>query len=186
MKIRFFSTIVISIFFLTGCAVFNAKPSLQYSTIVLKSNLVSGSAYVNDFKDSRPDKGTGIIGEISNGYGIKCGEVKEPSDITAWVTNALKSELKNAGYETAESSKNMIINGEILSLCASSCYTYQATIYLKISVEKNSAVVLDKTYKGDSNKLDILQFSYKKGIEEALTASLQQAIGQLIEDINKI
>lgn len=186
MKIRFFAVVAVSIFFLTGCAVFNAKPNLQYSTIIPRSNSVGGNIYVNDFKDSRSDKDKGIIGEISNGYGIKCGEIEEPSNITAWVTNALKSELKNAGYEVADSKKNIVLNGEILSLSASNFYSYQATIYLKVSVLKNGAVVMDKTYKGESNKLDILQFSYKKGIEEALMASLQQAIKQVIEDINKI
>lgn len=101
------------------------------------------------------------------------------------MTNALKSELKNAGYEVADSKKNIVINGEIISLSASSFYSYQAAIYLRVSVVNNGAVVLDKTYKGDSNKLDILQFSYSKGIEQALTSSLQQAIKQVIEDMNK-
>jgi Uncharacterized lipoprotein/Lipopolysaccharide-assembly len=185
MKIRFFVVVAISVFFLTGCAVFNAKPNLRYSTIIPRSDSMGDNIYVSDFKDSRADKDKGIIGEISNGYGIKCGEIEEPSNITAWVTSALKSELKNAGYEVADSKKNIVLNGEILSLSASNFYSYQATIYLKVNVVKNGAVMIDKTYKGDSNKLDILQFSYSRGIEEALTTSLQQVIKQVIEDIDK-
>ena len=185
MKKRFFAVVAISIFFVTGCAIFNAKPNLRYSTIIPKSSSIGGSIYVSDFKDSRTDKNKGIIGEIYNGYGIKCGEVEEPSNITTWVTDAFKSELENAGYEISDSNKNMIIKGEIISLSASEFYSYQATIYIKVSVMKNGTIVLDKTYKGDSSKLDMLQFSYKKGIEEALMTSLQQAIKQVIEDIDK-
>lgn len=186
MKIRLLTVVAILVFFLTGCAVFNAKPNLRYSPVISRSDSMGGSIYVNDFMDSRADKDQGIIGEIFNGYGIKCGEIEQPSSVTDWVTNALKSELKNAGYEVVDSKNNMVISGEIIGLSASNCYTYQATVFLKLNVVKNGAAVLDKTYKGESNKLDILQFSYSKGIEEALTGSLQQAIKQIIEDINNI
>lgn len=185
MKTLVLSIILMALsFFSCGCA---ATPILKYTAVVPKSSPTNIVIYVSDFKDSRPNKGTGIIGDVINGLGMRVADIKEPPNVIQWITSSFKEELRNAGYQISSNETSLKIEGDILNISGLVSFTYGGTIFVKIRLKRDGDVLLDKTYRGNSSKLGMTEISLdiSTGCEKVLNKSLQQVIQQAIADIDK-
>ncbi|MFH1846562.1 MAG: YajG family lipoprotein [Candidatus Omnitrophota bacterium] len=171
---------------LTGCAVFNAKPVLNYSMVNPSQSARNITVCVSEVEDVRANK-SGLIGEIYNGYGIKTGEIREPDNVIQWVTKAMKEELTNAGYNVTDTDEAQLkIKSEIINISASYGYAFHGTVVLRICCIKGNDRIFEKLYTGSSEKLELLQPSLSKGVANVLERSLQEVMKQLILDMNKV
>ncbi len=186
MKKIILSIILIVLSFMSfGCA---ATPILRYTPVMPKSPPTNIFIYVSDFKDSRPNKGTGIIGDVINGVGMRVADIKEPPNVIQWITGSFKEELRNAGYQISSNEASLNIEGDVLNISSLVSFTYEGTIFIKIRLKRAGDVILNKTYRGNSSKLGMTEFSLdiSTGCEKVLNKSLQQVIQQAIADIDKI
>jgi hypothetical protein len=177
--------VIVSAVFLEGF-IFYAKPKLAYDVSSLKGASKNVSIYVEDFKDAREDKGGGSIGEVCNAF-FKTGDVKEPSDIGEWATDAFKKELTNAGYDISnDPSCRLKMEGKILSIYASLRMSYEAKVVIAIKMMNGQSVLLEKMYTGSYKRTEMMQMDISKGISNALAESLKKAIGQALGDVNSL
>lgn len=186
MSAKYLAVVFLISIFLLGCAdVYTVKPNLLYNATILQRPARGIVISLGEFKDVRPNKGSGTIGTVSLGADHYDG-IMEPSNIPQWVTNAFEYELTRAGYKVSKKGGVAQVEGEINDIKMSKLTGYDATIVLSILVKQGNDVFLDKKYTGQAHKYYMYASTLRRGSEEALMESLQQAIKQAIDDIDEL
>jgi len=181
MRLHVVFAIALSAAFLSGCAFGTRHPMLAYTAITPVKAPNNISINVVQFNDSRPDKN--IIGNVRNGWGMKTADVITDTNIADWITNALKAELKNAGYNVVQENASNSVSGDVLKVYCDTYLNYEGEVMIKIVLKKDNAVILDKTYSGKSTDLCWAATAKSYGI--VLERSLQQAMNQVMEDLER-
>ena len=95
--------------------------------------------YIQDFDDQRS---SGAVGEIKNGLGGQNARVWADNSVSEWIQGAVESELSKAGFiiqrfdPEITSPDMMILTGEILKVSASGPAPFEASVALRIELEK--------------------------------------------------
>lgn len=185
----------------TGCAFGTRDVELQYppeenisSKLASEANAAplavqSGKeVLLIRFEDKRTEKER--IGQVRNTYGMVTAKVVAANDVSDWLTNALKTELENAGYQVRvsdakeESSNTPVIKGEILTVFCDSYLTYEGEVSLYVVVENNGQEILREKYSGKGGGINVIASS--EGFGNALAMALQNAAKNFIGDLNNL
>jgi len=140
------------------------------------------------FTDERGDKT--IIGYVRNGYGMKTAEVHLDSDVVPFINDAVRYELRKAGWETAAVSMATnadipVISGEVLVLHCDAMLSYEGDATLMIHATKNGRETFRKTYSGNGGG-DLNWAMTNEGYGKAVSESVQEALQAFVRDIPTI
>ncbi len=178
--VGFLTVLWLSIPSLAGCAFGTRKPILSYSPITSPRPAKGIAVQVAPLRDGRFEKE--LIGYMRNGYGMRTAKVVTETNISTWVTDALKAELTNAGYTVTEGSGPVTINGEVLQVFCDAYLQYEGKVELSLTVRRGSEVLLQKKYQGTSESLNLAGTS--KSYALTLEKSLQSALRDVIREID--
>ena len=165
----------------SGCAFGTRRPTLDYSAVTPVKAQKNIAIKVTIFKDERPDKN--IVGNVRNGWGLKTADVITETSVSEWVTNALKSELKNDGYTVVDTSAENEIGGEVIKVYCDSYMCYEGEVMMKVSLKKSTNVLFEKTYSGKAS--DLNWAATAKSYGTILQRSLQQIMIQVVGDVDR-
>ena len=165
----------------SGCAFGTRRPTLGYTAIIPVRSPNNISIKVVQFEDVRPDKN--IIGNVRNAWGIKTADVVTDTNISAWITDALKGELKNAGYTVVESVTENQVQGEVMKVYCDAFLNYEGEVMIKVVLKKGNNTLLGKVYSGKSTDLNWACTAKSYGV--ILERCLQQAMNQVISDVDR-
>jgi len=175
--------LLVCVLFVSGCAFGTRRPTLNY-TVALPSEPQNNIAIkVNEFTDERTwnkEK----IGDVKNAYGMRCAEIIPQNSVVAWVTDALKKELVNAGYNISDNQAvSSVAQGAVLEAYVDAYWNYGGRVRLKVALKKDGKDVLNKEYSVQKNcgiNMAARAASYAKTLE----MTLQEVMKQVIPDIN--
>ena len=148
---------------------------------------------VNKFRDTRSEKHIAEARTMGGGpfYTVT---VEASNDISEWVTNALATELRKAGYnvtrgEGTSNSGKFIINGS-LDLLYSPAPTLQglnADIGITIQIVKNHEIILNSPYNGKGKILPMFMVkpNYVELFDRMLQDLMKRMVPQIITAINQ-
>lgn len=175
--------IILLIIFLSGCAFNTRRTFLEYTAITPARNANNIMVEVAPFEDDRPDKD--IIGNVRNIFGEKAAGIISETSASEWITGALKSELKNAGYTIVEKDAKNKIQGVVMKAYCDTLVNYQGEVMIKVLLKSNNNVLLDKVYSGKSSDLSGVVVQTLKSYRNILQKSLQQTMIQVVGDIDE-
>ena len=166
---------------ISGCAFGTRRPTLDYLAVTPVKQQKNIAIKVVVFKDDRPDKN--IVGNVRNGFGLKTADVITETNVSEWVTNALKVELKNDGYTIVDVGAENEISGEVIKVYCDSYMCYEGEVMIKVLLKRASNVLLEKTYSGKAS--DMNWAATAKSYGTILKQSLQQTMNQVVADVDR-
>jgi hypothetical protein len=179
----------------TGCAFGTRHAVLAYPPTSMLKTATNAPAVshpekiaLGAFTDERGDKV--VIGYVRNGYGMKTAEVHLDSDVVPFINDAVRYELRKAGWETvtepaATNSDIPVISGEVLVLHCDAFMTYEGDATLMIHATKNGREIFKKTYSGSGDG-DLNWAMTSEGYGKAVSESVQEALLAFVRDIPTI
>lgn len=176
-------SILMIIFFISGCAWGDRRPFLTYAPILTPQQKNNITLKIVTFSDKRTIKDT--IGYSRNAYGMRCAKFIPQNSVTEWVTNALKSELTNAGYSiTSQETTPNVIEGEVFDIFCDVSFAYEGSVGIKVVLTQSGKVVLDKQYSSKKNG-GVNWAATETTFAKTLEMTLQDTLRQAVFDINK-
>jgi len=173
------------VLFLSGCAFGTRRPILEYTTILPTAPKNNVAIKVHLFVDER-SWSKEKVGDVKNGYGMRCADIIPQNSVTEWVTDALKQELVNAGYNVSDDVSSINeINGDVLEVYTDAYWNYGGRVKLKIKLLKEQKEVLVKEYSAQKN-CGMQWAATAASFGKTLKVTLQDAMKKIIPDINKI
>lgn len=180
-KKTYFILLMLSLLFISGCAFGTRHPVLTYDVFTTPEPAKNISIYVSEFKDERIDKN--IIGHVRNGWGLKTAKVITETNISDWITEALKAELENIGYTITDNPNASIsVSGEVIEIYVSSFMMYEGKASIEISLMKNGKEVFTRKYSGTDSSLNWASTAKSYGI--TLERSLQNVLSEAVHEID--
>jgi hypothetical protein len=166
---------------MSGCAFGTRKPVLSYTPITPRNPANGVSVHILPFRDQRFDKD--IVGYMRNAYGMRTAKVVTETNISDWVTNALKAELANAGYTVLDSKpESATIEGQVLHVFCDAYLMYEGKVEVELTLRRGSDVLLQEKYRGTTQELNVAGTSRSYAL--VLQKSLQNALRDAIRDID--
>jgi len=175
--------IILLMIFLSGCAFASRKTFLQYTTVTPVKSANNITIEVPVFEDDRPNKD--VIGNRKNVFGAETANIFSEVNVSEWITNALKSELENAGYKVVEIKAKNKIHGIVMNVYCNTIVNYNGEVSIKVSLKAKSDILFDKVYSGKSSDLSGVVVQSLKSYRNVLEKSLQDAMVQVVEDVDK-
>jgi hypothetical protein len=181
---------------LAGCGG-QQQVALSYGGVGADAQLAAAPAnggkkvYLEPFGDKRPVKDD--IGDLYNGYGIKLRDVVLTNDAGETVTDAVKQELEQAGYQVVMATPGdqpadaPVLTGHVVGLeCCVASLASGMTSKLSIDASMSAGGVerLDRIYTGEGSKRALFLFG-QSDYQEAMSGALQNAVEQLVADVNQ-
>jgi uncharacterized lipoprotein YajG len=168
---------------LSGCAFGTRKPLLTYSTILSAAPKNDIVVKVHPFKDERTwskEK----IGDVKNGYGMRCADIIPQNDVAEWITDAFKKELTNAGYTvTDDVNTTATIEGVVLEVYVDAWMNYGGRVKLNMVLKKGEKSILDKEYYATKN-CGLNWAATAETYGKTIQLTLQDLLSKVIPDIN--
>lgn len=138
------------------------------------------------FQDRRADPEH--IGQVQNTLGMRTAWVVSGTDVAAWVTDAVETELESAGYKVkraeaaADSGTTPVISGDVLKVFGSAYLTYGGDVTLDVRVTSAGKEIHRKTY--TSHRTAGLNWTasgggYANALEDALSDDLRALVADL-------
>lgn len=178
------SLLLALIFAVSGCAFGTRRPVLEYSVVLPPAEKSNIAIKVSGFKDERlwsKEK----IGDVRNGFGMRCADIIPQNNVADWVTDALKNELNNAGYILSEDGiASNIIDGTVLEVYADAYFNYGGRIRLNIVLRKGDKDLLNKEYSSQKN-CGMQWAATAASFGKTMELTLQDVMRQIIPDVNK-
>lgn len=184
--------------FISGCAFGDRTVNLSYPPEGSLSRLgipTAEAATIADytliltpFEDKRSEGK--LIGEVLNGYGIRTADVLVANEVGAWVTNALRQELENAGYkvqvlnEGKSSEKDVLLTGEVGRVFCTAYLQYEGDVGFEMRVVWNGQEIFTKRYLGHQRS-GVSWAMTSKSYNNILALALRDAIRRFIDDLNE-
>ncbi len=190
---KHFSTVfsLFAVLILAGCG--NQQVALSYAGAdpqLTAAGTGNGAKkiYLEPFGDKRPVKDD--IGDLRNGYGMKLGEIVLTNDAGEAVTNAIRQELEQSGYQVVAATSGTqpadapTLTGDVVELdCCSKGFTdLKSEISLDVALTDSGTEKLKRIYAGDGSKSGL--FYTQSSYEAAMSRALENALEQLIADID--
>jgi hypothetical protein len=141
------------------------------------------------FEDGRAR--TDIIGDVRNAYGMHTADVVAQNDVAEWVTGAIRTELKEAGFgvvdasSLAASGSAAVVSGEVVNVYSTAYWTYEADVSFYGRVQKGQEILLDKLYSGKESA-GTNWAATAESYGQSLGLSLQQAAHRFIADLKTL
>lgn len=190
-----FSTVLslLAVLILAGCG--GQQPvTLSYagaSPETVAPSAGSTKVYLVPFGDKRPEKED--IGDLHNGYGFKIKDVVLSNDPAQTVTDAVKQELENAGYQVVMATSGDLpadapmLSGDVVGIdCCSNSFGSGMTSKLSLDATMSDAGIekFDQIYVGEGSNSALL-FYGQEDYQDAMSAALQNVLQQLIADVTE-
>jgi uncharacterized lipoprotein YajG len=170
---------------ISGCAFGTRRPMLTYSTILPAASKNNITIKVAPFKDERAwskEK----IGDVRNGYGMRCADIIPQNSEEEWLTEAFKKELENAGYSITDTVKpDVTLEGTALDIYVNAYWNYGGRLKLNIILKRSDRVILSKEYSAEKN-CGTAWASTAESFGKTLEMTLQDLMKKIIPDINKV
>jgi len=170
---------------LSGCAFGTRRPTLAYSIILPAAPKNNITIKVAPFKDERTwskEK----IGDVRNGYGMRCADIIPQNSEEEWLADAFKKELTNAGYIISNETNTVAtLEGTAHEIYVNAYMNYGGRLKLSIVLKKSDKVVLSKEYSAERN-CGIAWASTAASYGKTLEITLQDIMKKIIPDINKV
>jgi hypothetical protein len=110
--------------------------------------------YVDKFVDDRLDRE--VIGHVRNGYGMKTAKVVTTTNISDWVTEAMKAELRNSGYTVSDNpSADNKVKGEVIKVYCDSFMTYDGEVGIEVALERKGEKIFSQKYLGKDESINM-------------------------------
>jgi hypothetical protein len=167
--------------FLTSCAS-RVRDTLGYAPVIERQEKKHIVLSVNTFEDVRPDRP--YIGDQKSILGIPIVEIVTEDDVPSWIRNALKMELKNAGYTILDkhAADGYRVEGKIMKAFTSVYFNHCGYMTIEIALKKGSEIIFQKTY--EINKNDGFGLFEFASCTELLKCNLQEVCKSFIADAN--
>lgn len=181
MKLFYYLSILIVFFSLSACTSGTRHITLDYQALKKPYKNKEVSVYIQKFKDEREDKT--YIGKAKNFITPHLASVETKTNISSWMTEALKAELKQAGFTISKDPTTPFqVSGKILKVFSEASLNFEGEIEAYIAVKINQKVVLDKVYYFTAKELNIRGAPeyFKKNLED----SLRGLLGQIVQDVD--
>lgn len=185
MKLLHMALVPLVASIMTGCALGTKNIELE-----IPSNLATSSAPVtntqpvriklNTFGDSRTTKN---VGEMRNGFNYPTGRITTDTDISEWVSNALRKGLTNSGFEVVDNNNtDYTLDGKILTTYCVGSTRYSASIKMQGALTKGDSTVIVDGF-GSASSFNVMNTGsgYKENLEEALG----EAVNSMTEQIKQ-
>jgi len=174
--------ILVLLIFVSGCAFGTRRPVLKYTIATESQPSKNIRVFVNRFKDERLEKD--VIGHVRNAYGMKTAKIIADTNISEWVTGALKVELENIGYTIANDPRSSIkVAGEVIEVYVTSLMLYEGKAAIEVSLYQNDKRIYTEKYLGTDESLNWAATAKSYGI--TLERSLQKALIEAVHDIDR-
>lgn len=171
--------------FMSGCAFGTRRPMLTYSTVLPAAPKNNITIRVAPFKDERTwskEK----IGDVRNGYGMRCADIIPQNSEEEWLADAFKKELTNAGYVISDGTNTaVILEGIAHDIYVNAYMNYGGRLKLNIVLKKSDKVILSKDYSAETN-CGMAWASTVASFGKTLEITLQEIMKKIIPDINKV
>ncbi|HHT9145478.1 MAG TPA: YajG family lipoprotein [Candidatus Wunengus sp. YC61] len=174
--------VMVFVLFMSGCAFSGRRLMLNYSVVLppaAKNNIV---VKVDKLKDERTWSKT-KVGDVKNGYGMRCSEIIPQNDVCVWITDALKAELTNAGYTVNNDAAANNIGGAVLEVYTDAWMNYGGRIRLNVVLKKDGKDILTKNYAVQKN-CGLNWAATTESYAKTLELTLQDVMRQIIPDID--
>jgi len=169
----------------SGCAFGTRRPVLSYTVTGESQPNKNINIYVEQFKDDRLDQD--VIGHVRNGWGMKTAKVVTTTNISSWVTEALKAELSNVGYNVVETpNMSNVIGGEVIKVYCDSYMSYDGEVGIEVDLSVNGKEIYSRKYLGKNSSMNFAARakSYGKTLEKALQTALIDATHDIDRELN--
>ncbi|MDQ7779771.1 MAG: YajG family lipoprotein [Planctomycetota bacterium] len=169
-----------------GCAFVQRHPMLSYDAALSPASPNGAAVTVGDFADQRTwsrDK----IGDIRNGFGMKCADIVPRNSVTDWIREAFIKELSNAGYTISDAdSTTPVINGIVLDVYTNSLVNFVGRVRLKVILTKDGQEVLNKEYFYENINNDAASlFNTEESYAEMMKMTLQYLMKTIVPELNQ-
>ncbi len=181
MNKKYLPIVLLPVIALAGCAFGTRHPLLDYKPLAKSAGPRNIAVYVENFKDERTEKN--VIGHVRNGWGIKTADVVTDTNISEWITNALKSELGNSGYVVAKDRTDIQAGGEVLTVYCDSFMLYEGKVQIEMVLKRKDEILLNKKYLGKASNMNWAATAKSYGL--TVEQSLQNVMKQVVDDINQ-
>lgn len=174
--------VVLLLSFCSGCAFGTRNFALGYQVGSPPGAPKDVNIYVAPFKDERTEKD--VVGHVRNAYGMKTAKIITSSSVGEWVTEALKAELKNMGYDITENSDaNIKVGGEVITVYVTSLMMYEGKVAMEVSLTMDNREIFTRKYEGTNESVNFA--SRAKSYGKMLEQSLQKATTEAVHDIDR-
>jgi hypothetical protein len=179
---RNLSLFLVCALLVSGCAFGTRRPYLDYQVTTPAKQANNISITVNPLSDERTwskEK----IGDVRNGYGMRCADIIPQNSVTEWIRAALVDELKNAGYNVVDSDAQNVVSGEVTEVYCNAYMRYGGRVGFHLSLKKDGASVMDKKYEVEKSS-GVAWASTAESFGNAMKFTLQDAMKQVITDVD--
>ena len=141
------------------------------------------------FADERLDKR--VVGEVQNALGMHTADVVTETDVTEWVTEALKIELEKAGYNVTKveslsgSSQGPVVGGKIHTVYCSAYWSYDGEVAFYAWVEEDGIKIFKRRYVGRGSA-GTNWTATARSYAQSLSLALADALDHLVADLSTI
>ena len=174
--------LLVCVLFVSGCAFTGRRLMLNYSVVLPAAQKNNIAVKVNQFKDERTWSKT-KVGDVKNGYGMRCSEIIPQNDVCVWITDAFKAELTNAGYTVNNDTAVNNIEGAVLEVYTDAWMNYGGRIKLNVVLKKDGKEILTKHYEVQKN-CGLNWAATTESYAKTLELTLQDIMKQVIPDID--
>src|SRR3989338_11527528 len=129
-NVTLFLTAILLVIWTSGCAFGTRHLTLGYEKGTVSKPQNNIMIYVKSFVDDRLDKE--VCGRVRNGWGLECAKIVSNTDISEWVTNAMKAELNNLGYTVTNYDTKNRVEGSVIEVNVTSMMMYEGKVLLEI------------------------------------------------------
>ena len=143
------------------------------------------------FRDVRAEKA--VLGVVRNTAGMRTDNVTTPTDISAWVSDALKWELEQAGYRVTLLNNNRAaqgagaaatVSGTIVHMSADDYFFNEGEVILRTAIATTGGKTVNGQYTGTAGG----RFKYTAtatDFADTLSLALHDALQDMVADITR-
>jgi hypothetical protein len=159
---------------LPGCGTLSGRMWLKYGSSIEPRPSKKVTISVPEFADARTVEDKGVLGKVCSAF--TCQSYFTKDNVPHWVTDAVKVDLKNSGYDVVDGQPSeFTLEGKILEVFRTG---YRSSVILQVVLKKESSPLFDKRYQKDN-------FNMLLG-SGGLRNALKEDIHSLIADIDNM
>jgi hypothetical protein len=184
-------------FLVSGCAFHDRHVALSYPPLSENeggSQVVEGATpavsaptiVLAEFVDSRTDKSR--IGEVRNGFGAHTADVVTQDDVAAWVREAVRFELAEAGYHVIDGpaeAGGASLSCQIITVHCDAYMSYDGQVAFSAAVTRDGVELFDHVFQGEGSA-GTNWAATDESYAETLGLALEGAINQLILSLSAL
>jgi hypothetical protein len=172
---------IILIFSISGCAFGTRHLTLGYQKGSVAKPQNNVAIYVKPFIDDRVDKEN--VGRVRNGWGLECAKIVTETNISEWVTSAMRTELNNLGYTVTNYDTKNRVEGSVVEVNVTSMMMYEGKVIVEVDLLQDNKEIFSRKYQGVEQTMNWASTAKSYGV--TLEKSLGKAIAEAANDIDR-